>query len=300
MNRTYLLIILLWFLCLGLYGQSVLTQGYSSNIEGVGIEENGNKEGKWIFYVDRANDKKYSEGHFSKGKKVGLWLKYHLDKSGKRIKSKEIYRNDSLFKQTYFDDSRNKIFEIESQNGLSLNTTYFIDTLVYNLPLYYLNNFLNERFENETYAICLDKIASRMKRNNETANMNLWKSDGELIEKIAIAELSIKKVQYKYNSGKITKTYFYEDEFLVREKQIIEGNEDQFKLVYYFPNGNIWKREEYIDTSQKNGKWVENFESGKKKLIRYYKKDLLHGMVKEWNENGDIIKKENYKNGEVQ
>jgi antitoxin component YwqK of YwqJK toxin-antitoxin module len=67
---------------------------FSQNLK----DGNGKRSGKWVFMgIDRPNlgfpkDGKVEEGHFVKGRKEGVWIKYHKD--GKTISLKGNYTNN--------------------------------------------------------------------------------------------------------------------------------------------------------------------------------------------------------------
>lgn len=76
------------------------------------IDENGLKQGYWIYFgKDRpdshySNDAKVEEGKYVDGKKTGTWLKYHID--GQTIKLRGEYINNrpvGIFIRTNSDNT---------------------------------------------------------------------------------------------------------------------------------------------------------------------------------------------------
>jgi antitoxin component YwqK of YwqJK toxin-antitoxin module len=98
-------------------------------------------------------------------------------------------------------------------------------------------------------------------------------------------------------SGKKTSEYIYKDYFLV-------------KFVKYYSNGKEKEVTNYTDFHQgfcsqnpsyyiKGGQYNEYYESGNKKAEGNYLNNEKDGEWNTWSENGQLIKKEKYKNGKL-
>ena len=55
-------------------------------------DEQGKKDGKWIYLNKSKHNSKIEEGQYLHGRKEGVWIKYHAD--GKSIKLKGTYKNN--------------------------------------------------------------------------------------------------------------------------------------------------------------------------------------------------------------
>lgn len=74
------------------------------------------------------------------------------------------------------------------------------------------------------------------------------------------------------------------------------------KQKHWHPNGVMSRKMYYTDNNVRYGKWIEQFESGKIKSVKYYLHDVLHGLSEEWyeTEHGTHLRNQcNYTKGEI-
>ena len=62
------------------------------------------------------------------------------------------------------------------------------------------------------------------------------------------------------------------------------------EFISYYENGNVEEKKYYNEENKLTGEEIEYFENGETQKIRPYKNGKRHGIYKEWNEKGDLIK----------
>jgi len=82
--------------------------------------ENGDKEGKWIYYSK--SGKKLSEGEYSAGKKIGLWKFYYPDETLKQTGyfSQDLYSGVWEFYNVAGDVQKREEYSAGKREGLSI------------------------------------------------------------------------------------------------------------------------------------------------------------------------------------
>jgi antitoxin component YwqK of YwqJK toxin-antitoxin module len=273
----------------------ILLSEYRNKIVGEGTTKEGLKEGKWVFYTNREAGIKYSEGMYLAGRKMGNWKTYRPSQYGK-IKTKEIHRNDSLFRLTYFIDTGEKGYEMIAEKGLSVAASVDLEKVCYHLPA--ITIALIGRVDLHVIREkCLNLFAVALRMHKSNATLKHWDTDGALIESRTIENGTDYRTLYAYQAGMKIREDFFINDTLQQKKYLLQGSKTNFELQLYYSNGQLKEKQTYVNTTLKTGKWTTYFPSGKKKAARAYKKDQLHGSVKEWDEAGNLTKKETYKNG---
>ncbi|MEM7103359.1 MAG: hypothetical protein AAF502_09540 [Bacteroidota bacterium] len=270
---------------------------FDINIDGEGETVDGEKEGSWTFFQITDKKLKYAEGKYKNGQKQGEWKTYRFDRYNS-LKTKEIFRNDSLVSMIYLMESGRKSFEIEPDEPIKPEVAIELEKLNFYFTQVILEGIINysmspEQTRDEYLLIYRDLLSA----NKVKTVMNVYHRDGYLIETKNISNNNVTKTIYKYAFRELEKTINYVNGKLEYEKRIIDGNKDNFKLLFYFENGKLKMIQEFKDSNVKNGKWEAYHSSGKKKFICYYKDGKLDGTLKEWDEQGNLMKKEVWKNG---
>lgn len=275
-----------------------LTSEFDKPIVGKGEKKDGLKHGEWTYYFGSVENNKFSKGVYIQGKKNGVWTKYHFGKY-ERIRTKELFKDDSLLLYKYFNDSNERIIELKPKNGLSPEFASFMDGVMsYKIPLLNLQNMTTESYPNETYVDCVNEICHQLSKENSESEVSLYYTNGRLMENRFVNSELNKKTSYSYYYGKLSKVSEFDNEVLISKKILIELDTSHFELMHYYPNKKLNYTEQFKD-GLKSGKWTQYFQNGKKKLTCYYANDLLHGILKEWNIEGELIRKESYKKGEL-
>ena len=227
----------------------------------------------------------------------------------KTVKTEIIteFVNDTIYSLSFFDTKGRKVFEVNAKNGLSPSTSSKLFNIAAHVRYFKFENMsynpFSRRPENnleEPDLACVDLISRIFVMEGENASIDYW-NFFELLEEINIIEAnSREQTRYKYNGEEVVFTTIQSNGFLVFTKQ----KNYETKLiteVYYFLNGNISEERtfSYFNPKIKHGRWKVFYENGDKKVVVNYKDDKLHGTLKIWNQKGELIKHEKYKNGEL-
>ena len=96
---------------------------------------------------------------------------------------------------------------------------------------------------------------------------------------------------YNYNNGvKEGPSYeYYKDSKIIINECYYKNNKLNGKYIEYYNNG-LKKIECYYENDKKNGKYIEYYNKGLKKIECYYENNVLVGIYNEWDINGLLIK----------
>ena len=128
-----IIIILLIFTTVKLYGQDTVKEYWSNNqLMSIGVKSGGIEHGKWTYY--HKNGKKWSEGSFQYGRKVGHWMMWYEDGQV----SQDYYADNGAFKSYYKsgaveatgqfkDGKRTGIWTFQHPNGKLFKKCEFVN-----------------------------------------------------------------------------------------------------------------------------------------------------------------------------
>lgn len=106
---------------------------------------------------------------------------------------------------------------------------------------------------------------------------------------------------YYYDSGNLYQKINFKDGF--KQGEAFEFSEEGFLIaIYEYRYGNIISRERlnrYDSSGKKTGLWKEFYDNGNVKSEANYLNGILNGYVKDYDQDGKIIKSERYLNGEL-
>ncbi len=276
--------------------ESVLLKDYGKTIRGKGAVVDGIKQGEWVYYTGKEDGNVFAKGSYIDGKKNGEWVTFYSNNL-KRLKTKELYRKDTLLSLIYFNDTKQKKIEIVSKKGLYGSVLPSLYKLCYNNPAQisiYMNKGLT--WEDATYetVTLFARVLFQNKANCELRyyNYDLLLSDKRVFvngdETTIITDYYMKKVNKfsEYNGGKKTK-----------EVQYLQTNPNNFEVTFYYPNETIREKQEFRNKTQKHGKWIKYYENGDKASLQSYNFGVEHGWFKEWDKEGNLILNDKYKKG---
>ena len=274
----------------------ILLEGFNSSMIGQGAMKDSMKVGKWVYWAEKEKHIKHSEGLYVSNKKMGNWKSYYPQK-GNILKTKEVFKNDSLFKLTYFDALGNKSFEVVAETGLGTKSTQSINKVCFNLPLLVLENSAKRGITvTQTHQLAARAIAKIIFDNFENATINYWDPDHLNKESWSITAEGVTNQSHEYYMEKLSSTRSFVNDILISKKQLIANNPNNYETTLYYKNGKV-KAKEVIQNNKKSGKWELFYETGKKKSVASYKNGILNGTSKEWDANGTMISKKTYKDG---
>lgn len=273
--------------------------GFGTEISGKGAVVDDLKQGKWKYYTNKEEQQQllFAEGTYKDNMKVGNWKTYYPDVK-QFLKTKEIYKNDSLFVLKFMTKKQKRSFEIIATNGLGKLTTNDIELISYNLPVIMLNNSgMYGTKKEETIRQTSGLIAETIYKHGDEATIKFWDVNDLLAESWSVTKDGVENYRYEYFSGKLSKVIVWNKEVMVSVKELVLNNEQNFLLTHYYPNKRKKEKQQFVRSTIKEGKWEAFHENGKKKWVKTYKNNVLHGTLKEWDAEGKLMKKEEYENG---
>jgi antitoxin component YwqK of YwqJK toxin-antitoxin module len=270
---------------------------------------NGKREGQWITgYWEKNNNENYfiyNRGNYINGKKTGIWeeylkddlilVKYNYDNDELNGKTTEFTSQGIRYIEKYFDKGKLKIFLRYDSLGLSPERKYeIISETKFDLKCRrtdYNNNgkisqvywmkkpveFLNHNTFEWTFLIYT---------NSKYTKDSTGYPDGEYIEYNHDDKIVVEGKKFKKNLiGKWIYNYYINNILLEEEY-----------------NNNILSSEKYfVLTTGKlfSGKFIIKFDNGKMRFEFNVSNGLRDGKSKYFNEEGKLIKTENYKKGKI-
>ncbi|MGQ1787281.1 MULTISPECIES: tetratricopeptide repeat protein [unclassified Saccharicrinis] len=273
----------------------------SNYINAVGHIKGGYYEGDLIW--DHPNGRTLSKRSYLNHKRHGEYFHYYANGS---VKSRESYLNGKkVGKGVKYYENGNLKEEVNYFNGEKDAEAKYYDE---DKTLELTENYRNGELHGDViqYDISGDVIIKLIFEENELMAYQYLKN-GLYTDTIPITNGDY-KIEAYFNNGKKS----YEQSFKnflphgdrikyysngkIRQKNSFKNGMLNGQFLAYYPNGK--KKLEYFNIAgMKNGKNTEFFESGKPKKVSQYKRDELHGVVKNYNQSGKIISIEKWWSG---
>ena len=250
--------------------QKIIQGDYGKKISGKGVIDSLQlKQGKWTFFISNNIEKKHSEGTFLNDKKFGRWETFYLNTSN-RVKTKEVYKGDSLFHLTYYSEVLVKKIELISEVGLSKTSSKEIEKICYHSQSIIFMLMDKGYSPNDAKHKMIDFISSLLLENKDSATLKFWNYDKLLCDIRTFNNGIMSQEVIDYYSKNPSKYSYFINGIKTEEKQLIETNPNHFQITKFFSNG---KRSS--QTTFKNGQPIGNH--------------------KEWDESGKLTLKQRYK-----
>ena len=236
----------------------------------------GEQHGPWKYYFPNGQLK--SEGNYLFGDKDGEWKWYY---ENGQLSSTSLYVNGKRHGEyvSYYPDGT-----------VEAKTPYFQGDVNGKKYLYdYEGNIDHIRYYDRGVIIGYSYLGS----------------DGEEVDMIPVSkETAVVKSyyangkqsrQYELQNGMFIGDYIeWNDDGSIRSKGNYQHDNRDGKTVTYYPNGQVWEEEMYVN-GLLHGVSLEYYTNGKLKSKKTYVNNALHGMVEEYDEEGNLKKKYLYR-----
>jgi len=249
--------------------KSIILKDFRKDLIGKGeIDSLMQKQGEWTFNNPKHN-LIYSKGIYLNNEKIGDWKGFYVTTSI-RLRTKSVYRSDSLFHLQYYEQNGTKRFELFSENGISKPSTKSIETLCHYYQKITIMLMRWGFLDNEVLQTVIWLFSSVLQENMEDAQLKFW-NENKLLYDIRTYHNGIMKQKIiNYYLKKPNKYTYFTNGLKTEIKQIIDFNPNHFQVTKFFPNGNKISKSTF-----KNGQLVGNY--------------------KEWDDSGKLIVKKKYR-----
>lgn len=249
--------------------------------------------------IEKANHKNgYREGDFE-----AYYLNGTLAEKGTYFKSEKIGKWKSFYEDGAIKFIGNYVKTGDRGNYKdSIHTYYYNSGQIEKTENYYIakiNRSSNrpDDFYERTYKTGQWKTFFESGKLSQIANYNEDKLHGEFIE---YYDDEVNTIKYKctYRNGmKIgLEQAYYENGKLYKSKEKDSNGYQIGKDIAYFENSSVKEQTEYVE-SQKQGKYILNFESGKPKVVGNYNSGQEMGTWNYYYNNGKLFKSIKYNEG---
>lgn len=232
-----------------------------------------NKIGYWRYfhptYSYLMSEGSYNDKHLREGE----WTYYY---TGKRIKEKSTFRNDTLNGVTqFFGENGNVLTQVPYVNGKAEGEVIF----------FYAGGSKKEVI---TYkADERDGAAKVYFCNGKLSDEYSYKA-GKIHGPVKSFYISgAKKQEINFEEGKLEGDYVtYYENGQIASKGVYKAGESVGKWVFYYENGKVSSEGEYDETGAPKGEWKSYYDNGVVSEVKTYEEGEITGNINYYDEDG--------------